>query len=142
MAHEKFRVEVLTPEGEVFDDEVERISTRTHVGSIGILARHQPLLGLLEPTELRLYRSEGDVVRYAQGEGYVQVSPERVLLLVEEAHEPGELDVSDLRDKLKKAEDELSSAGDDSEAARRAARARRRWQAFIEVAEGGSAGAP
>jgi F-type H+-transporting ATPase subunit epsilon len=142
VAHEKFRVEVLTPEGEVFDDEVERISTRTHVGSIGILARHQPLLGLLEPTELRLYRSEGDVVRYAQGEGYVQVSPERVLLLVEEAHEPGELDVSDLRDKLKKAEDELSSAGDDSEAARRAARARRRWQAFIEVAEGGSAGAP
>ncbi len=142
MAHEKFRVEVLTPEGEVFDDEVERISTRTHVGSIGILARHQPLLGLLEPTELRLYRSEGDVVRFAQGEGYVQVTPERVLLLVEEAHEPGELDVSDLRDKLKKAEDELSSAGDDSEAARRAARAKRRWQAFIEVAEGGSAGAP
>jgi F-type H+-transporting ATPase subunit epsilon len=142
VAHEKFRVEVLTPEGEVFDDEVERISTRTHVGSIGILARHQPLLGLLEPTELRLYRSEGDVVRFAQGEGYVQVTPERVLLLVEEAHEPGELDVSDLRDKLKKAEDELSSAGDDSEAARRAARAKRRWQAFIEVAEGGSAGAP
>ena len=58
MAHEKFIVEVLTPEGEVFNDEVEQVSTRTGVGSLGILARHQPLLGLLEPTELRLYRSD------------------------------------------------------------------------------------
>ena len=29
MAHEKFRAEVLTPEGEVFNDEVEMVSTRT-----------------------------------------------------------------------------------------------------------------
>ena len=96
MAHETFTVEVLTPEGEVFNDEVEQVSTRTGVGSIGILARHQPLLGLLEPTELRLYKSESDVVRFAQGEGYVQVSGDRVLLLVEEATPPDELDTSDL----------------------------------------------
>ena len=36
MAHESFQVEVLTPEGEVFNDEVTQISTRTGVGSIGI----------------------------------------------------------------------------------------------------------
>ena len=55
-----FRVEVLTPEGEVFNDDVEMVSTRTSVGSIGILARHQPLLGMLDPTELRLYKTYGD----------------------------------------------------------------------------------
>ena len=55
-----FRVEVLTPEGEVFNDDVEMVSTRTTVGSIGILARHQPLLGMLDPTELRLYKTYGD----------------------------------------------------------------------------------
>ena len=38
MAHEKFQAEVLTPEGEAFNDEVEMVSTRTAVGSIGILA--------------------------------------------------------------------------------------------------------
>ena len=43
------RVEVLTPEGEVFDEEVEMVSTRTSVGSIGILADHQPLLGDARP---------------------------------------------------------------------------------------------
>jgi F-type H+-transporting ATPase subunit epsilon len=136
MAHEKFEVEVLTPEGEVFNEEVEQISTRTGVGSLGILARHQPLLGLLEPTELRLYRSESDVVRFAQGEGYVQVTAERVLLLVEEATPPDQLDRSDLQERVRQAEQELSSAEQDSEAARRAARDKKRWEAFLRVAGG------
>src|SRR3954467_9054832 len=115
MAHEKFTVEVLTPEGEVFNDEVEMVSTRTTVGSIGILAHHQPLLGMLDPTELRLYKSESDIVRFAQAEGYVQVSEDRVLILVEEAISPDELNTSELEERLRRAEDELSSADDDSE---------------------------
>jgi F-type H+-transporting ATPase subunit epsilon len=136
MASTPFRTEVLTPEGSCFDEEVVQVSTRTTTGSIGILARHQPLLGILEPTELRLYRSESDIVTYAQGEGYVQVSPEGVLILVEEAHPPDSLDLADLRDKLSSAEEALSSAEPDSEEQRRAARAKRRWEAFIRIAEG------
>jgi F-type H+-transporting ATPase subunit epsilon len=132
-----FRVEVLTPEGSVFDDEVGFVSTRTEVGSIGIMARHQPLLGMLAPTELRLYRSETDIVRYAQGEGYLQVSEDGVLVLVEEAHEPGVLDAADLREKLRKAEDAYSAAAPDTEEQRRAARDKRRWGAFLRIAEGG-----
>ena len=139
MATTPFRAEVLTPEGSCFDDEVVQISTRTKTGSIGILARHQPLLGMLEPTELRLYRSESEIVTYAQGEGYVQVSPDGVLLLVEEAHKPESLDAADLRDKLRRAEEALSSAPPDSEEQRRAARDKRRWETFIRIAEGGSA---
>ena len=69
MARTKFRVEVLTPEGEVFNDEVEMVSTRTTVGSIGVLAHHQPLLGMLEPTELRLYKSESDIEALRPGRG-------------------------------------------------------------------------
>ena len=72
MAKATFTAEVLTPEGPIFKDEVEMVSTRTTVGSIGILAHHQPLLGMLDPAELRLYRSDSDIVRFAQGEGYVQ----------------------------------------------------------------------
>ena len=68
MAHEKFHVEVLTPEGEVFNDEVEMVSTRTAVGSIGLLAHHQPILAMLDPTELRLYTSDSECVRLAQAE--------------------------------------------------------------------------
>jgi F-type H+-transporting ATPase subunit epsilon len=137
VAHESFQVEVLTPEGEVFNDEVEMISTRTTVGSIGILAHHQPLLGLLDPTELRLYKSESDIVTFAQGEGYVQVSENGVLLLVEDAVEPDKLDRSDLESKLQEAEKGLESSEEDSEEQRRHQRDKRRWEAFLRIAEGG-----
>jgi F-type H+-transporting ATPase subunit epsilon len=137
VAHTKFPVEVLTPDGEVFAEEVEQISTRTAVGSIGILAGHQPLLAMLDPTELRLYRSESDIVAFAQAEGYLQVTGERVLVLVEEAHEPDSLDTSDLRERLDRAEREVDQAGEDSERRRIAERDKRRMEAFLRIAEGG-----
>src|SRR3954453_19943815 len=110
----------------------------TSVGSIGILAHHQPLLGLLDPTELRLYKSESDIVTFAQGEGYVQVSENGVLLLVEEAVEPDKLDRSELESKLQEAEKGLESCDDGSEEQRRFQRDKRRWEAFLKIAEGGS----
>jgi F-type H+-transporting ATPase subunit epsilon len=138
VARTTFTAEVLTPEGEVFNDEVEMVSTRTTVGSIGILANHQPLLGMLEPTELRLYKSESEVVSLAQGEGYVQVAEGRVLILVEEAVEPSSLDTSELQEKLRTAERELEQAEEGSEAARVAARDKRRTEAFLRLTQGGS----
>jgi F-type H+-transporting ATPase subunit epsilon len=134
VARTKFRVEVLTPEGEVFNDDVEMVSTRTEVGSIGVLAHHTPLLGLLEPAELRLYRSEDDIVRFAQGEGYLQVRKHFALILVEDAISPDELNVAELREKLQTAEAEAQAAQDGSEALRRALRDKRRWEAFLRVA--------
>ena len=136
MARTPFQVEVLTPEGEVFNDEVEQVSTRTGVGSIGILARHEPLLGLLEPTELRLYKSESDVVRFAQGEGFLQVAGDRVLVLVDETFALEDLNAGDLRDRLRRAEEELSRAEEDTEEQRAAAREKRRYEAFLKIAEG------
>lgn len=136
MAHEKFPVEVLTPEGEVFNDEVEMVSTRTTVGSIGVLAHHTPVLAMLDPTELRLYKSENDIVRFAQAEGYMQVANNRVMLLVEEAHTPESLDAASLRERLQQAEREMESAGDDTERRRVAERDRRRLQRFLQITEG------
>ena len=136
MARTPFPVEVLTPEGEVFNDEVEMVSTRTTVGSIGVLAHHEPLLGMLEPTELRLYRSDSEIERYAQGEGYIQVSPEGVLVLVEEALRPDDLNPSDLQDRLRRAEEAAERAEDGSEEQRRAQRDRKRWEAFLKIAGG------
>ncbi|WP_051325116.1 ATP synthase F1 subunit epsilon [Candidatus Solirubrobacter pratensis] len=136
MARTTFKVEVLTPEGEVFNDDVEMVSTITTVGSIGILAHHQPLLAMLNPTELRLYKSESEVVRYAQGEGFLQMTGERALVLVDEVFAVDDLDASELRDRLKRAEDELSNAEENSEEARAAARDKRRYEAFLKLAGG------
>ena len=135
MAHEKFRVEVLTPEGEVFNDEVEMISTRTAVGSIGLLAHHQPILAMLDPTEMRIYKSDSEVVRFAQGEGFLQMTGEHALVLVDEVFPVDELNASDLRDRAQRAQDELDNAEEGTEEARAAARDKRRYDAFLKMAE-------
>jgi F-type H+-transporting ATPase subunit epsilon len=136
MARTRFQAEVLTPEGQVFEGEVEQVSTRTTVGSLSVMAGHQPLLGLLEPTELRLYRSDSEIERYAQGEGYLQMTGDRALILVQEAIPPRDLDAADLRDRLGRAQEEARRAEDDSEEQRQAERDARRWEAFLRIAEG------
>ena len=136
MARNSFPVEVLTPEGKVFEDEVEMVSTRTTTGSIGILANHAPLMAILEPTELRLYKSDSDVVRFAQGEGYLQVVENSALVLVEEAIAPDDIDRSAFESRLKEARDAVEAAEEGSEERARAEREVKRYKAFLEVGSG------
>jgi F-type H+-transporting ATPase subunit epsilon len=133
VARSKFRVEVLTPEGEVFNDEVEMVSTRTTTGSIGILANHAPLMAILEPTQLRLYKSEQDVVSFAQSEGYLQVVDNSALVLVEDAIEPDRLDRSAFESKLKEARGAVERAEEGTEERARAERDVKRYEALLEV---------
>jgi len=136
MARTPFQVEVLTPEGEIFNDEVEMVSTKTTVGSIGLLANHQPLLAMLDPTELRLYKSESDVVRFAQGEGFLQVAGTHALVLVDEVFPVDQLDTGELRSRLERAEQEVRDSDEDTEERRAAERDKRRYEAFLKIAEG------
>ena len=136
MARSSFPVEVLTPEGKVFEDEVEMVSTRTTTGSIGILANHAPLMAILEPTELRLYKSDSEIVRFAQGEGYLQVVENTALVLVEEAIAPDDIDRSAFESRLKEARDAVESSEEGSEERHRAEREVKRYEAFLEVGSG------
>lgn len=134
--HSKFHVEVLTPEGPVFEDDVEMVSTRTTTGSIGMLAHHTPILAMLDPAELRLHMSDSDVVTFAQGEGYLQMTNNRCLVLVEEAHAPGDLDAGHMRERVEQASGELERAKEGSEEERRAKRELRRYEMFAKIAAG------
>jgi len=133
MARNSFPVEVLTPEGKVFEDEVQMVSTRTTTGSIGVLANHAPLMAILEPTELRLYKSDTDVVRFAQGEGYLQVVDNSALVLVEEAIAPDEIDRAAFESRLKEAREAAERADEGSEERARAEREVKRYEAFLAV---------
>jgi F-type H+-transporting ATPase subunit epsilon len=135
VAHQKFPVEVLTPEGKVFDEEAEMVSTVTAGGSIGLLAGHEPLLATVLPTELRIYRGENDVVRFAQAEGYLQFAENRALLLVEEAIKPESLDRAAYETRLSEARALAQRAPQDSEEHARAVRDIRRYEAFLAVAD-------
>ena len=109
------------------------VSTRTTTGSVGVLANHAPLMAILEPTELRLYKSESDVVSFAQGEGYLQVVDNSALLIVEDAVAPEDLDRSELESRLDEARSSRDEAEEGSEERRRCEREIARAEAFLEI---------
>ena len=121
MARTPFQVEVLTPR-EAFNDEVEMVSTRTSVGRSASWPTTCRCSACSTPTELRLYKSESDVVRYAQGEGFLQVYGNRVLLLVDEIFEIDELDLDSLEERLQRGTGDRELRGRHRGAARRRAR--------------------
>jgi F-type H+-transporting ATPase subunit epsilon len=132
----KLEAQVLTPEGEVFNGELVQLSTRTAVGEVGILARHAPMVARLVPAELRLHVSEGETRRYAQGEGWLEVFANQARVLVAEAIPPDELEAGELRERLDDAERRLAEAEEGSAVQERAQREKRRFEAFLEIAEG------
>jgi F-type H+-transporting ATPase subunit epsilon len=127
--------QVLTPEGEVFSGELTQLTTRTTVGEIGILARHAPMVARLVPAELRLHPRDGEVQRYAQGEGWLEVFANRARVLIAEAIPPDQLDVGDLRERLEEAEQRLGEAEEGSAAHELAERQKQRLERFLEIAE-------
>jgi len=133
--HPSFQVHVLTPEGDLFNGEVQQLSTRTGVGEVGILARHAPMLARLVPAELRLHTPDGEIVRYAQGEGWLEVFANQARVLISDAVPPDDLDMGELRQRLEDADRRLKEADTDSAAHERAERDRARAEAFIKIAE-------
>ena len=127
--------QVLTPEGEVFSGDLSQLSTRTAVGEVGILARHAPMVARLVPAELRLHMPDGEVQRYAQGEGWLEVFANRARVLIAEAVPPDQLEAGELRERLEEAEQRLSDAEEGSAAHELAEREKARVQAFLEIAE-------
>jgi F-type H+-transporting ATPase subunit epsilon len=127
-------VEVLTPEGEVFNGEARQVSTRTEVGEIGILANHTPLLAALRPAELRLHVSDSETKTWAQAHGWLQVFGNRARLLVEEAIPPEDLDAGTLKEQLADAERRLSESEEGTADHARAEKDRDRAEAFLKLA--------
>jgi F-type H+-transporting ATPase subunit epsilon len=127
-------VKVLTPEGEVFDGEVEQLSTRTAVGEIGILADHVPVLARLRPSELRLHLPGGEVRRWAQAEGWLQVFANNATVLVSETIPADQLDQAALRTRIDDADGRLAESEEGRSAYRQAKLEKERAEAFLGVA--------
>lgn len=131
-----FPVQIMTPEGAAYEGTAEMVSTRTLVGSIGIRANHEPLMAMLDPTELRIYESETEIKRFAQGDGFLQMADNSLLMLVEEAIPVEELDLGELRGRLEEAQGRLDGAEDGTADQERAQRDVKRWTRYVEIAEG------
>ena len=129
-----FSVEVLTPEGEVFNGDVIMLSTRTVSGEIGVLANHIPVLAALQPNLLRLKISESETKEYAQSHGTLQVFANHAQVLLEEAIEPKDLDVTALQSEKEDAEERLKDPKIGDAAKKVAERDLERSSAFLALA--------
>ena len=78
-------------------------------GEIGVLARHAPLVALLNAGSTRIYRdrSSEDVLEFATGPGFFKVEQDRALALVDDAVESREIDDARAREQLETAKAEL-----------------------------------
>ena len=100
---------LVTPEGPAFEGDVEMLIVPGADGEIGVLARHAPLVALLNAGSTRVYRdrSSGDVLEFATGPGFFKVEQDRALALVDDAVEAREIDDARAREQLETAQAEL-----------------------------------
>ena len=104
-----FSISLTTPDGSVFDDEAEMVIVPGAAGEIGVLARHAPLIALLQSGSTRVYtnREAQDVQEFATGPGFFTVEQDRALALVDTAVNVREIDPAVAEEQLEEAKAEL-----------------------------------
>jgi len=109
-------LEIVTPEKEVFSDQVDGVVVPGSEGEMGVLPAHTPLVTMLLPGELR-YTKDGKEEELAVGEGMLEVTGQRVAVLTDMALAEHEIDESAVEEALKRAEDRKAGLTGDEEIA-------------------------
>ena len=103
-----FDVSLVTPDGPVFEGEVEMLIVPGADGEIGVLARHAPLIAMLKAGSTRVHvKRDGEVREFATGPGFFKVEQDRALALVDDAVDAKEIDDARAREQLEAAQAEL-----------------------------------
>jgi F-type H+-transporting ATPase subunit epsilon len=112
--HPRFDVEVVTPDGAVFQGEAHMLIVPGAAGEIGVLARHAPLVATLKAGSTRVHVGANDVLEFATGPGFFKVELDRALALVDDAVNVKEIDDARAQTQLEAAKAELEKveAGD------------------------------
>lgn len=112
MAEKALHLEVVTPEGEVYHDDVAMVVLPGVEGELGILARHQPLVTLLDIGETRVKRLEGTYDYIATGVGYAEVLFDKVMVVVDHGEIAGRIDVERAEEAARRAREQLERRDD------------------------------
>jgi F-type H+-transporting ATPase subunit epsilon len=102
------RLEIVTPERRVYDDEVDAVALPGSEGELGVLPHHAPLISLLGAGELRV-RKGGAEESFAIIGGFVQVLPDKVVVMAETADLAAEIDIERAQEARRDAERALEA---------------------------------
>ena len=113
-------LEIVTPERQVYSDTVDSVQVPGSEGELGVLPHHAPLVSTLGVGELR-FRKDGTEESFAIVGGFLQVRPDRVVVLAETADLASDIDLEKAQEARREAERALESGfheGADLSAAR------------------------
>jgi F-type H+-transporting ATPase subunit epsilon len=111
------RLEIVTAEGVVFSDDVDVVVAPGVEGQLGILPHHAPLMTMLQPGELLVKRG-GEEFFLAISGGFLEVRPDRVIVLADAAERAEEIDIARAEAAKQRAEELLKSHPPEVDAAR------------------------
>ncbi len=104
-------LEIVTPEASVFADEVDSVVVPGIDGEAGLLPSHAPLVTTIQPGELR-YTKDGTEEYLALGEGFVEISEDRVAVITDLAASEAEIDEQTVEQALARAHETLKDPQD------------------------------
>jgi F-type H+-transporting ATPase subunit epsilon len=110
------KLEIVTPEAKVFSGDVDMVTLTGIEGEMSILPQHMPLMTQLSAGEI-IARKDGENIFLAVGDGFVQITGERVAILTDMAINADNIDEAQAEEALRRAEARMAEKISDAEAA-------------------------
>ena len=111
------RLDIVTAERVVFSDEVDIVVAPGIEGQLGILPHHAPLMTMLQPGELLIRKGREEFYLAISG-GFLEVRPDRVVILADAAERVEEIDIARAEEAKRRAQERLSRPIPEVDAAR------------------------
>jgi len=128
------RLDIVTAERAVFSEDVDMVIAPGVEGQLGILPHHAPLMTTLQPGEL-IVKKGGDEFSLAVSGGFLEVRPDRVIILADTAERAEEIDIAQAEEAKRRAQALLAERYVPEVDAARAEAALRRSMIRLKVAE-------
>ena len=109
MYERSFSLEIIAPNRVVFQGDATSVTAPGTLGGFQVLFNHAPLLSSLDAGPLKVKNTQGADTVYATGGGYLEVRDNNVVVLVESAERPEEIDIERARAARARAEERLKS---------------------------------
>lgn len=104
-----FLLELVTPERVVLSERVQSVRVPGTEGSFGVLVGHAPLMSALTVGVVKVVHANGDEEFIATSGGFVEVGPEKVIVLADAAERADEIDVARAEAAVNRARQRLNS---------------------------------
>ncbi|MCP1143626.1 F0F1 ATP synthase subunit epsilon [Lysinibacillus endophyticus] len=106
------QVNIVTPDGPVYDSEVAMVIAKTVSGEIGVLPGHIPMVAPLAISAVTLKKDNGSSEVVAVSGGFIEVRPDKISILAPSAEVASNIDVARAKEAMKRAEERLQKKQD------------------------------